>query len=200
MALIDPFSTLPTELCLKVISQNFSTDECLMILWTSIRNVSQRWRDLVDDYVRLEYLPKTVITITSIRSTIGVEERRDRESISLQNPLTARFSFEQLSPYNSAIAVFSDTNDTMVLRGTRFCNLLGSTGSLEDLGKDEEARYWRHPGHIITIGHFANDTALPGVIIDWPNLKLKCDWRAAYTHLLYEEKLRLTLAQKWVST
>jgi hypothetical protein len=186
MALLSPLSVLPTEICLKIISENFRSDEGLVILWTSVRNVSRRWRDLVDDYFRLEHLPRTTI-IFSPRH-LG---RDGYSRTPLENRMAdAKFTFDSLSPADLALAVFSDVQfDTprrvifpKTLRGVMFYK------AYEKLGKDKDVPPWRYPPHIITLRHLANDTEIPGLKIDWVNLRLKCDWRAVFAHLLHEEK------------
>ena len=62
MTAIDPFSVLPLEICLKILSQNFSSDQDLVLLWTEVRNVSKTWRAVIDDFVRQKHLPTTCIS------------------------------------------------------------------------------------------------------------------------------------------
>jgi len=75
------------------------------------------------------------------------------------------------------------------LRGVMFYK------AYEKLRKDKDVPSWRYPPHIITLRHFANDTELSGLKIDWVNLRLECDWRAVFTHLILEEKLRRSLVR-----
>ena len=105
---------------------------------------------------------------------------------------TARFTFDKLSNQDPNIAIFSDKEDGPALRGVIISNL-------RKAATDTSAPAWRYPWHFTNIRHFANDTIIPNLQVDWVNLELRCDWKAMYTALLYEEKLRLTLAQKWAS-
>lgn len=54
-------STLPTELHLSLLSQNFSTDTDLLFLWSILRNVSKYWRSLTEEFVGRRWLPEVFI-------------------------------------------------------------------------------------------------------------------------------------------
>ncbi|MCJ1248454.1 hypothetical protein MMC30_005672 [Trapelia coarctata] len=202
MAALDPFAVLPIELSLKILSQNFSTDQDLVVLWTDVRNVSRRWRMIIDDYVRVKHLPTTNISFSlqalpvldgqplgSVPRTLGLEMGHLGKSACL----TAKFTFDRISSGNPSVAIFSDRGDDRASRGVMIGKLQQSLQSADELPE------WRYPLYTTRIRHFANDTLLPGLQIDWVTLELRCDWRAVYTHLLYEEKLRLGLTKKWIS-
>ena len=53
----DQLSALPTEILLQVVAHIVATDQDLIDLWTSIRNVSRPWRAIVDDFVEKSTLP-----------------------------------------------------------------------------------------------------------------------------------------------
>ena len=64
MGALDPFAVLPVESSLKILAQNFRSDQELVLLWTQVRNVSKTWRAIVDDYVWLKHLPATSISFS----------------------------------------------------------------------------------------------------------------------------------------
>jgi len=201
MTALDPFVVLPVELSLKILSQNFSSDQELVTLWTEIRHVSRRWRIIVDNYVRVKHLPTTNIGF-SLQALplldgqpLGSFPRttsHERGQLGHSGLWSAKFTFDKISSGNSNVAIFSDKGDDRELRGVMIAKLQQSLQAADGLPE------WRYPLHITSIRHFANDTLLPGLQIDWVTLQLRCDWRAVYTHLLYEEKLRLGLTKKWV--
>lgn len=201
MTALDPFAVLPVELSLKMLSQSFSSDQDLVLLWTQVRNVSRRWRTIVDDFVWVKHLPTTSISyslkplpLLADQPQGAVPRTRDRDMGHLGQTgfLSAKFTFDKLSKENPNVAVFSDKGDHRELRGVMIAKVQQSLQASDSLPG------WRYPLHIASIRHFANDTLLPGLQVDWVTLELRCDWRAVYTHLLYEEKLRLGLTKKWV--
>ena len=105
---------------------------------------------------------------------------------------TARFTFDKLSDQDPSIAIFSDKLHRPPLRAVVI-------RQLHEAATDTSIPTWRYPCHITQIRHFANDTIIPSLQVDWVTLEIRCDWKALYTSLLYEEKLRLTIAQKWAS-
>jgi hypothetical protein len=199
---LDPFAVLPPEISLHILARNFPSDHDLVILWTSVRNVSRAWRALTDAYIRVKHLPTTHISY-SLRAlplladqpqgSVPRTTNYDVGPLGRNGLLTARFTFDGLSEGNPAVAVFSDKGADRELRGVMLAQVQRCLGAADDLPE------WRYPLHITGIRHFANDTLLPGLQVDWVTLQLRCDWRALYTPLLYEEKLRLGLTKKWVN-
>ncbi|MCJ1402362.1 hypothetical protein MMC11_005582 [Xylographa trunciseda] len=178
MVAIDPFSMFPVEICLKILSQNFSSDHDLVVLWTEVRHVSRTWRMLVDEFVRHKHLPYTFI-----------DYEIDPLIPSLPTTSSFHFHFSRMSDSDPSIAIFSDEAHSKDDPPT----------TMTDFQMTPAAhRSWRHPAHIIKLRHFANDTPLLHSHIDWPTRSLHLDWRAVFSALLYEEKLRLTLVDTWI--
>ena len=201
MGALDPFAVLPVEISLKMLAQNFSSDQELVLLWTEVRNVSKTWRAIVDDYVWLKHLPATSISF-SLQALPLLDDRphgsalrtndRDMGHLGQNGIFNVKFTFDKIASGDSNVAIFSDKGDDRAFRGVMIAKVQQSLQIADGLPG------WRYPLHITSIRHFANDTLMPGLQIDWVTLKLRCDWKAVYTHLLYEEKLRLSLAKKWV--
>ena len=96
-----------------------------------------------------------------------------------------------MSDTDPNIAIFSDA---------AYSKEVSSTTPTEFRDTPAAPQAWRYPAHIITIRHFANDTPLTHSRIDWATKTLHLDWRAVFSSLLYEEKLRLALVDDWVRT
>ncbi|MCJ1296302.1 hypothetical protein MMC34_007868 [Xylographa carneopallida] len=180
MAAIDPFSVFPVEICLKILSQNFSGDHDLVLLWTEVRHVSRTWRSIIDEFVRQKHLPYTFIDYKI-------------DPILPSDPATTPFQFRygRMSDTDPNIAIFSDA---------AYSKEVSSTTPTEFRDTPAAPQAWRYPAHIITIRHFANDTPLTHSRIDWATKTLHLDWRAVFSSLLYEEKLRLALVDDWIHT
>ncbi|MCJ1381609.1 hypothetical protein MMC17_004720 [Xylographa soralifera] len=180
MVAIDPFSVFPVEICLKILSQNFSGDHDLVLLWTEVRHVSKTWRSVVDEFVRQKHLPYTFIDYSI-----------DPILPSIPTTSAFHFRFSRMSALDPSIAIFSDEaypKETPITTTTDF------------QATPAAHQAWRYPAHIIKIRHFANDTPLTHSHIDWATNSLHLDWRAVFSSLLYEEKLRLTLVDDWIHT
>ena len=162
--------------------------------------MSKTWRAVIDDFVRQKHLPTTCINYSLgpiLSQPADYLWGLTCKGYLRLGPLkwhdnTARFTFDKLSNRDPMVAIFSDKQDRPALRGVVIRNL-------QEAASDASIPKWRYPWHITQIRHFANDTVIPGLQVDWVTLELRCDWKALYTALLYEEKLRLTLAQKWAS-
>ncbi|MCJ1430708.1 hypothetical protein MMC27_000058 [Xylographa pallens] len=159
-------------------SQNFSGDHDLVLLWTEVRHVSKTWRSVVDEFVRQKHLPYTFI-----------DYKIDPILPSIPTTTTFHFRFSRMSNSDPSIAIFSDETYSKEAPVT-------TTTDFQDTPAAHQA--WRHPAHIIKIRHFANDTPLIHSHIDWATNSLHLDWRAVFSSLLYEEKLRLTLVDDWI--
>ncbi|MCJ1394305.1 hypothetical protein MMC18_007183 [Xylographa bjoerkii] len=178
MAAIDPFSIFPVEICLSLLSQNFSGDHDLVLLWTEVRHVSRTWRNVVDEFVRQKHLPYTFI-----------DYRIDPLIPSIPATSSFQFRFNRMSDSDPSIAIFSDDKYQNEDPAT-------ATANFQDTPAAQQA--WRYPAHIIKIRHFANDTPLLHSHFHWPTHTLHLDWRAVFSSFLYEEKLRLTLVDTWI--
>ena len=121
-----------------------------------------------------------------------------------------------LTPSKSPIAVFGDCDSHYA----PLPSSAGSSPSLDDATKlspsestvNEEKRVllrsilesnppddYAHPAHLVSIGRYVTDSELPGFSIDWDRLEVSVDWKAMFTALLLEERLRTVLRRRWVS-
>ena len=74
-----PSPYLPVELWRKVIS-NLKSEADLVFLWTSARNVSHGWREIVDEWVLKRHLRRTYIVYFFCKSTRPEHRARARSN------------------------------------------------------------------------------------------------------------------------
>jgi hypothetical protein len=202
------FPVLPTEIWLKVITEQFNTDEGLEILWLSVRMVSRQFRDIVEDYVQRGYLPSTTIIFSPCSLGVfglGYPFRVNRQTSDGYWDFTAIFKFTGLSSGNTEMAIFADTEPNAALCGVMLCKIYGVIldhdkkylGSRGDSFSPRDHPV--HLSHIRSIWHIGSSTGKSHLKIDWINLKLECNWKALVSHILYNEKLRNRWHEQLVS-
>lgn len=194
MVAIDPFSVFPVEICIKILTESFPSDQDLVYLWTEVRNVSLAWRNIVDESVRQKHLPTTSINYKYSSSLSARDQSNWVLPTDAAQPVSSAsglcFTSDEVCQEDPSIAKFSNKSYN---KSVPIVPRYPGRPIVAPL------RNWRYPAHIIQIRHFANDTALSGLDIDWDTFELRCDWRSAFTGVLYEEKLRLKLVDTWVS-
>ena len=179
---------LPPEILASVISQGFAEEADLVFLWTTLRNVNHRFRALVEEYVRKNYLRKTYITYRIRGDAPGVDD--DSEMW---------LSWHGVDRDSPSTAVFAYDKEMSNVPGTALHRL----EALQEKLHKHPVNDWLHPPHMLSVERYVNDTELCGFRLilsqDEGAFEVRFTWTDTFTRLLAEEKLRQTMSRRWVS-
>jgi len=111
--------------------------------------------------------------------------------------LSTEFDFHRISPTDPNIAVFKAKVNDEHKKDIRYAMALAGIDEQNEEENIERNIY--RPPHTIFIRRAANDTVLPNYSIDLDSFEVSCDWKGLFTAFCYEEKLRSTFDERYVS-
>ncbi|KAI0424691.1 hypothetical protein F5Y09DRAFT_323706 [Xylaria sp. FL1042] len=193
------YPQLYTELYLLIIE--FSTDSrYLPQVWLNFRRVSHQFKELTESVFVQKHLPHTIIIFPNITGSVyDVNDTRHQLSLALE--------FKKLTGDNDERAVFSENryyyNASTETRITESGSITLAT-EVTDLWRRYFHDYsmpapntaFSTSPHIISVRRVANDTALPGLEVNWEEHTITVLWKDMLTALFSEEEYIGRLAEK----
>ncbi|KAI1348963.1 hypothetical protein F5Y01DRAFT_290490 [Xylaria sp. FL0043] len=181
---------LYTELYMLIIE--FITDSSyLPRVWLNFRQVSREFKAITELVFARKHLPHALITFPSITGTVyDVDDDKHQLSLALE--------FQKLTGDNNERAVFSEDryyyNDSSKTR-------LSKSGRTLLTEITEQWKHYFHgysmpvpdtafstSPHILSVRRVANDTALPGLEVNWEEHTITVLWKEMLTALFGEEE------------
>ncbi|KAI0814135.1 hypothetical protein GGR55DRAFT_634142 [Xylaria sp. FL0064] len=181
---------LYTELYMLIIE--FITDlGYLPRVWLNFRRVSREFKAITELVFARKHLPQALITFPSITGTVyDVDDDKHQLSLALE--------FQKLTGDNDERAVFSE--DRYYYDGSSKARLSESGRTLLTEITDQ----WKHyfydyampapntafstSPHVLSVFRVVNDTALPGLEVNWEEHTITVLWKEMLTALFGEEE------------
>ncbi|KAI1277336.1 hypothetical protein F5Y07DRAFT_398592 [Xylaria sp. FL0933] len=181
---------LYTELYMLIIE--FITDSSyLPRVWLNFRQVSREFKAITELVFARKHLPHALIVFPSITGTVyDVDDDKHQLSLALE--------FQKLTGDNDERAVFSED---------RYYYNDSSKTRLSENGRTlltEITEQWKHyfygyslptpdmafstSPHVLSVRRVANDTALPGLEVNWEEHTISVSWKEMLSALFGEEE------------
>ncbi|KAI3330213.1 hypothetical protein F4824DRAFT_479114 [Ustulina deusta] len=188
------YPQLPNEVYLHIV-ELITDSRYLPRVWLDFRRVSRNFKAITESVFARKHLPHTIIDFPTITDIVYDKDgNKHRPGLGLH--------FEKLSGDNDERAVFSELREDYH-KSTEI--LLDDS---EDNPEDTLCKYvttlWKEcfyeyslpapetafstPPHILSVRRIVNDTALPGLEVNWERHAISVLWKEMLTSLFAEEE------------